>query len=97
MPYKDYNNTMNSYMKDRWTKRRAKALELLGGKCVRCGWIEGLEFDHIDPTTKVMTIARASSRSEVFFWAEVNKCQLLCDACHLVKTAEDIMAKREPS
>ncbi|QZE11514.1 hypothetical protein SEA_JADA_173 [Streptomyces phage Jada] len=36
-----------------------------------------------------MTIARASSRSESFFWEEVSKCQLLCKPCHIDKTAED--------
>jgi hypothetical protein len=36
-----------------------------------------------------MTVARASSRSEDFFWNEVSKCQLLCHPCHLEKTAED--------
>lgn len=89
MGYADYNNKMNSYMKDRWEKRRAAAIEKLGGVCVSCGTDRFLEFDHIDRSTKTMTIARASSRNKEFFWNEVNKCQLLCTPCHMEKTAAD--------
>lgn len=77
---------MNQYMKDRWQKRREKAIEYLGGKCVVCGTTTALEFDHIDPKTKIITIARASSFSEERFWEEVNKCQLLCYTHHKQKT-----------
>lgn len=90
MPYKDYNNKMNQYMKKRWERRRKAAVEYLGSKCKRCGETEELDFDHINPLTKIMSIARASSRSEKFFWEEVDKCQLLCKPCHLEKTAEDL-------
>lgn len=89
MPYKNYNESMNNYMKTRWDKRRKEAVEHLGEKCVRCSAEDFLEFDHIDRHTKIMTVARASSRSAEFFWNEVNKCQLLCKPCHLEKTAED--------
>lgn len=34
--------------------RRARLIEMLGGKCVRCGAPGGLEFDHIDPSSKVL-------------------------------------------
>jgi hypothetical protein len=81
---------MNNYMKNRWIKRRAEAIEFLGGKCVECGSTEALEFDHIDPSTKTMTIARASSRNAEFFWSEVRKCQLLCTEHHLNKTRDDL-------
>ena len=89
MAYKDYNNKMNSYMKNRWERRRGAAIEKLGGVCVLCGTNKFLEFDHIDRSTKTMTVARASSRNEEFFWNEVMKCQLLCKPCHLEKTARD--------
>lgn len=83
---------MNSYMKNRWEERRAKAIEKLGGKCVKCGTSSNLEFDHILPETKKMTIARASSMNEKFFWEEVAKCQLLCKSHHIEKTAKEIGA-----
>lgn len=89
MPYKNYNHDMNIYMKRRWERRRALAVEYLGGKCVECGSEDNLDFDHIDPETKLMSIARASSRSEEFFWAEVSKCQLLCKPHHIIKSQLD--------
>lgn len=81
-----YNTYLNEYMKNRWRLRRATAISSLGGCCVVCGTTESLEFDHVDPETKIMSIGKASSRSEEFFWAEVNKCQLLCTEHHKEKT-----------
>ena len=92
MPFKDkaaYAAYMNEYMKQRYATRRAAAIVLLGGKCVRCKTTLNLEFDHIDPSTKVMSIARASSVSEERWQNEISKCQLLCEDCHLKKTAKD--------
>lgn len=85
----NYRQYLNTYMKKRWNKRRQLAITFLGGICVVCGADKNLEFDHIDPSTKVMTVARASSRSEDFFWNEVKKCQLLCNRCHKEKTRSD--------
>jgi 5-methylcytosine-specific restriction endonuclease McrA len=81
-----YNAYNNAYMKARWVKRRLLAVAHLGSKCVRCGTTKNLEFDHIDPSTKLASIARASSWSEERFWKEVDKCQLLCVDCHKAKT-----------
>jgi 5-methylcytosine-specific restriction endonuclease McrA len=85
MPYKDYNKKMNEYMKRRWKKRRSIAVEYLGSKCVTCGSSENLDFDHINPETKICSIAKASSFSEERFWQEVDKCQLLCKEHHIEK------------
>lgn len=85
----EYNAAMNSYMKERWRKRRAAAVTQLGGECVECGATEELEFDHIDPSTKVSTIAQLSSASEVRFQAELAKCQLLCKEHHLEKSRRE--------
>ncbi len=89
MPKRDqeaYKTYMNNYMKDRWTKRRADAVKHLGGKCKICNETENLEFDHIDATTKINSIAKFSSASESKFWNEVNKCQLLCKEHHVLKS-----------
>jgi len=81
-----YNQYMNDYMKERWRKRRKEAIKYLGGKCVDCSRKTRLEFDHVDPSAKTITIARASSFSELRFWEEINKCELRCRTCHKVKT-----------
>jgi hypothetical protein len=62
---------------------------VLGGKCVRCGTTENLEFDHIDPSTKVFAISAALSRAWDALVKEASKCQLLCKPCHVAKGAED--------
>lgn len=71
-------------------RRREKAKAYLGGVC-RCGATEGLEFDHIDPKTKVLEITAAIVAG--WSWArlqvELDKCQLLCGVCHQDKTSAE--------
>lgn len=69
-------------MKDR------RALFFDGKQCASCGTIEQLELDHIDPSLK--------EGHKIWSWtqtkreAELAKCQVLCKACHLVKTKRDL-------
>jgi len=81
---------MKEYMLKRYRERREKAIEKLGGKCSKCDSTDGLQFDHVDRTTKKFTIGTLSSINEQDFWKEVDKCQLLCDTCHQVKTLLDL-------
>jgi len=66
-------------------KVKEKAVECLGGKCVKCGYdkcIEALEFHHPDVTIKDFAI----SNKNVIGWNkikdELDKCVLLCANCH---------------
>ena len=71
-------------------ERRQYLREYLGGKCVRCGTVENLEFDHIDPAKKSYSIASnitCFSLEELIL--EVDKCQLLCRPCHMKKSREN--------
>lgn len=81
-----YNEYMRQYMKDWYDRRHAEAVAALGGHCARCPETEDLQFDHVDPATKSMTIARMWTASEERFLAELAKCQLLCTSHHLEKT-----------
>ena len=83
------NEYMNSYMKDRYAKRRAEAVVSLGGVCVKCGSTDELEFDHVDRSTKIKSIGCMSSASKKLFEAELAKCQLLCSPCHLEKSKSE--------
>jgi hypothetical protein len=65
-------------------------IERLGGKCVECGRTETLEFDHIDPSTKSFNIASGYSKPKEVLLAEVAKCQLLCNKCHIEKSKKDL-------
>lgn len=89
MPSKNYNAYMREYMLRRYHQRRAAAIEKLGGRCVHCGKTEDLEIDHIDPKTKELEVGKLWSVSAVRFWAEIEKCQLLCRTAHADKSITD--------
>ena len=84
---------MKEYMRNRYVERMREAVKFLGGKCVKCGSEDRPEFDHIIPSDKFKTIARMWSYSEVRFWEEINKCQLLCRTCHEKKSLIDLQFK----
>jgi hypothetical protein len=70
-------------------ERKAKAIDLLGGKCVKCGGIERLEFDHInnDRASYNRCLARILPfNSWENILEELGKCQLLCRICHQHKS-----------
>ena len=71
-------------------ERRQYLEEYLGGKCVKCGATERLDFDHIIPADKSYTIGSnitCFSLEELIL--EVDKCQLLCRPCHIQKGREN--------
>lgn len=76
-----------AYELRRYHERRAEALALLGGACVRCGSLVNLEFDHIDPAGKLFAIGALWSVAYERFLVEIQKCQLLCREHHIEKTA----------
>lgn len=62
---------------------KQKAVDLLGGKCEKCGYnhyIGALEFHHKDPNHKDFEITSSLSWDRIE--AEVLKCTLLCANCH---------------
>ncbi len=84
----EYNAYMADYMLKRYYTRRAKAIEMLGGKCVASdAACDGdLELDHIDPSTKTAYVGKIWSYKEQTFLDEVAKCQLLCHYHHKLKS-----------
>ena len=93
MPYK---NTADQrrFQRELTRRRRLDAIAEFGGQCVKCGSKENLEFDHIDPKTKISHVMW--SWAEVRRRAELTKCQLLCSDCHKAKTAKDRGYKTRP-
>jgi len=68
-------------------KWRRETEARLGGKCARCGSVINLEFDHIDPATKLFSISGSwGIADKAVLEAEIGKCQLLCHTCHRYKT-----------
>jgi hypothetical protein len=77
------------YQRNRSRERLALARERLGGACARCGTTENLEFDHVDPAAKVREVSASVCLSLEKFLLEVDRCQLLCHACHVDKSVEN--------
>lgn len=76
-----------------WKKKYYQALseskEKLGGKCIKCGATERLQFDHIHPKNKSFEITKNLLMGDKEkFQEELDKCQLLCYDCHLEKTKQ---------
>ena len=86
---KEYNARMKMFMRERYRKRKTEALTYLGGKCSTCGTTEDLEFDHKQQETKNKNVTLMTGVSEARFWAEVEKCQLLCKDCHIKKSLKE--------
>ena len=82
--------TNAEHQKNRYHTLLNLAKEYLGNHCVECGSIENLEFDHIDPTTKLFVVSTGYKYASKRFWDEVDKCQLLCTDCHLKKTRKEL-------
>ena len=75
------------YLRARYNKIMNELRDLHGGKCVKCGSNQDLDFDHIDPSTKSASISKlVASSNKVNVIKELSKCQLLCKSCHTLKT-----------
>lgn len=81
---------MRVYLLKRYHERIAQARQQLGGCCARCGATDNLQVDHRDWRDKTLDIAKMWSASKVRFEAELAKCQLLCEPCHITKTKQDM-------
>lgn len=69
--------------------RRSREISARGSSCSYCGSPYWLEFDHIDPTTKVLLSTRLFTTNKEARDKELKKCQLLCHECHVAKTIVD--------
>lgn len=75
--------------KRHYIKRRTEVLEMMGGECVDCSSKDNLEIDHIDPHTKSFSVSEFITHSWAKIKPELEKCQLLCQACHRKKNLTD--------
>lgn len=63
--------------------------------CVECGYNlhpAALDFDHLDPDTKLFTIATGMSRSWQSLMDEMAKCEIVCANCHRIRTVNRKLA-----
>ena len=86
--YKEPSAQVNA-RRHRWAEReRARLLAQLGGRCVACGSMARLEFDHINGRTWDVTLLDPAQRLRRYR-AEIAQglVQLLCRACNVRKGA----------
>ena len=83
----------SSYHLAKYYEYRRRDMEYVakGGpvECAHCGSTERLEFDHVDPSLKSFDVCRRKSHKRDDYLAELDKCQILCNACHRRKTASE--------
>lgn len=84
--YADVRESNIRSVKKRRRKLRQMAVDLLGGKCVVCGYcrdIKALDFHHLDENQKEFGLSdRGLTRSWEKIKVEALKCVLLCANCH---------------
>ncbi len=64
---------------------KQKAVDYLGGKCIRCGYdksLRALTFHHRNPAQKSFSIAKKKCLKWETLKPELDKCDLLCANCH---------------
>ena len=72
----------SNYNLKRREEHRQILISFLGGRCIKCGSTDRLEFDHVDPLTKLFSIGANLASSIDKLMIEIKKCQLLCHDCH---------------
>lgn len=83
MPFKD-RNKQRSFQRE-WMKRRREQWLNENGPCVLCNSKDDLECHHLDPLSKLSH--RIWSWSDSKRLKELEKCRVLCGACHKKETA----------
>lgn len=86
------------YTSERAQRLRAELIAKLGGKCVRCGATEEIEFDHIHGRDWEPRLHSQLQRLQVYAREiAAGKIQLLCGTCNLAKRDTDKLKLTEQS
>jgi len=84
MPYK--NKDEQRVFQKEWLRDRRKRF-FKGKKCKKCGGTKNLTLHHKDPSKKIDH--HIWSWAPERFWAEIKKCDVLCEKCHEEKNIKD--------
>ena len=85
---------MKAYMNARRNRRRTLLKKILGDRCVDCGAVDELEFDHLDPSQKSFTISGGLHKNWDLLVEEATKCNLRCRSCHKMRTSREGHSQR---
>jgi len=90
MAYKNYNEDMAKYMRERYAKNAEIVRQIkLDSGCIDCGYSDhhaGLEFDHIEGRKGGETVAKLMGKSIKRILEEIDKCDVVCGTCHNIRT-----------
>lgn len=78
----------SKYCNNRWVKKKLKAIEYKGGKCLDCKQqypYQVYDFHHLDPNKKEFNWDKLRLRSFEHIKKELEKCVLLCSNCHRIR------------
>jgi hypothetical protein len=88
-----------AYQQERGKSRKKKVIDLMGGKCVKCGYSRNyaaLEFHHLDPSKKEINISGNGIKgSWKRLMEELKKCVLICSNCHREEHNPDMFSLPE--
>ena len=93
--YEENKEEKQRYVQEYQMRRKIRACEYLGGKCIRCpqDHPSTLQFHHRDPSAKLFTITtKVLGSPKKYPWdtvivPELDKCDLLCANCHFLHHA----------
>ena len=75
------------YTKERYWETKRKAVNYLGGECMRCHlktkYVEVYDFHHRNPENKDFSISK-NNLGFNSIRSELDKCDLLCANCHRI-------------
>jgi hypothetical protein len=87
------------YERDRCREHKAILVELKGNRCADCGGEFPdccYQFHHRDPMTKTFALGRNMLRAISVLKTEVEKCDMLCSNCHVIRTyGDEVISKKQ--
>lgn len=81
----------NRAKRDKGKARRIAAFKHFGEKCADCGVKSSsknyiiFDFHHLEPSKKEFHFSQSIHLSDKRYWAEINKCVMLCSNCHRLR------------
>jgi hypothetical protein len=87
---KDYNTNIKPIIEK--GKERNLNAKIKRGSCMDCKLLiddkneSMFEWDHKNPSEKTFAISRMHARKDDLYYAEIEKCDLVCSNCHSLRT-----------
>lgn len=87
--YNSHKKKCNASVRKRSKEKKRLINAAKEGPCVDCGKTFPpcvMDFDHLDPSTKIQRVSWMHRNSVKKIIAEIDKCELVCSNCHRLRT-----------